>query len=55
MEFVQLSARQVENWGLPSGVSAIVRSGLILENIRRMFFLSIWATRIMSRNIDKKQ
>ena len=29
------------------GVSAILRSGLILENIRRMFLLSVWVTGTM--------
>ena len=32
----------------------ILRSGLILENIRRMFLLSIWATGTMYMNFDEK-
>ena len=35
-------------------VSAILRSGLILENIRRMFLLSIWAAGTMYMNLDEK-
>ena len=34
-------------------VSAILRSGLILENIRRMFLLSIWAAGTMYMNFDE--
>ena len=37
MEFVQIKHRVRENEVLSGGVSAILRSGLILENIRRMF------------------
>ena len=44
----------MENQALSGGVSAILRSGLILENIRRMFFLSIWATGTMNMNFDEK-
>ena len=39
---------------LSGGVNAILRSGLILESIRRMFLLSIWATRTMYMNFDVK-
>ena len=42
MEFVQIKHRVRENEVLSGGVSAILRSGLILENIRRMFLLSVW-------------
>ena len=34
--------------------NAILRSGLILENIRKMFLLSIWATGTMYINFDEK-
>ena len=44
----------MENQGLSGGVSTILRSGLILENIRRMFLLSIWVTGIMNINFDGK-
>ena len=54
MEFVQISAEYAENQVLSGGVSAILRSGLILENIRRMFLLSIWVTGTMYMNFDEK-
>ena len=34
-------AEYAENHALSGGVSAILQSGLILENIRRMFFIKI--------------
>ena len=37
----------MENQALSGGVSAILQSGLILENIRKMFLLSILATGTM--------
>ena len=40
MEFVHI-AEYAENQALSGGVSAILQSGLILENIRRMFFVKI--------------
>ena len=54
MEFVQISAEYAENQVLSGGVTAILRSGLILENIRRMFLLSIWVTGTMYMNFDEK-
>ena len=54
MEFVQISAVYAENQGLSGGVSTIPRSGLILENNRRMFLLSIWVTGTMYMNFDEK-
>ena len=54
MEFVQISAEYAENQVLSGGVSAILRSGLYLENIRRMFLLSVWVTRTMYMNFDEK-
>ena len=39
MEFVQIKRTVRGKRGLSGGVSTILRSGLILENIRRMFFL----------------
>ena len=47
MKFVQIKHRVRENEVLSGGVSAILRSGLILENIRRMFLLSVWVTGTM--------
>ena len=44
----------MENEALPGGVIAVRQSGLILENIRRMFLLSIWATGTMYINFDEK-
>ena len=44
----------MENQALSGGVSAILRSGLILEVIRRMFLLSIWVTGTMYMNFDEK-
>ena len=35
------------------GVSAILRPGQILENIQRMFLLTVWATGTMSTNFDE--
>ena len=49
MEFVQIKHRV-----LSCGVSAILRSGLILENIRRMFLLSVWVTGTMYMNFYEK-
>ena len=54
MKFVQISAEYAENQVLSGGVSAILRFGLILENIRRMFLLSIWVTGTMYMNFDEK-
>ena len=54
MEFVQISAEYAENQVPSGGVSAILRSGLILENIQRMFLLSIWVTGTMYMNFDEK-
>ena len=50
MEFVQIKHRVRENEVLSGGVRAILRSGLILENIRRMFLLSVWVTGTMYMN-----
>ena len=47
MEFVQIKHRVRENEVLSGGVSAILRSGLILENIQRMFLLSVCLTGTM--------
>ena len=44
----------MENQALSDGISAILRSGLILENIQRMFLLSIWDTGTMYMNFDEK-
>ena len=44
----------MENQVLSDGVSAILRSGIFLENIQRMFLLSVWATRTMYMNFNKK-
>ena len=44
----------MENQAPSGGVSAILRSGLILEKIQRMFLLSIWATWTMSTDADEK-
>ena len=55
MEFFLNKHRVQENQALSGGVSAILRSGLILENIRRMFLLSIWATVTMYTNFDEKR
>ena len=41
MEFVQKSSEYSENQALSGGVSAILQSGLILQNIRSMFFVKI--------------
>ena len=55
MEFVQISAEYAENLEvLSGGVSAILQSGLILENIRKMFLPSIWVTGTMYMNFDEK-
>ena len=43
-----------ENQALSGGLSTILQSGLILENIQRMFLLSIWATGTMYMNFDDK-
>ena len=48
MEFVQIKRR------VRGGVSAILRSGLILEVIRRLFLLSIWVTGTMYMKFDEK-
>ena len=45
------SAEYAENQGLSGGVITILRSGLIFENIRRMFLLSIWVTGTMYARI----
>ena len=47
MEFVQIKHRVRENEVFSGGVSAILLSGEILENIRRMFLLSVWVTGTM--------
>ena len=47
-----LEHRDSENQALSGGVSAVLQSGLILENIRRMILLSIWATGTMYTNFD---
>ena len=47
MEFVQIKHRVRENEVFSGGVSAILLSGVILENIRRMFLLSVWVTGTM--------
>ena len=39
--FFKESAEYAENQALSGGVSAILQSGLILENIQRMFFVKI--------------
>ena len=44
----------MDNQGLSDGESSILRSDLILENIQRMCLLSIWATKTMSTDFDKK-
>ena len=54
MEFVQIKHRVRQNEVLSGGVSAILRSGLILENIRRMFLLSVWVTGTMYMNCYEK-
>ena len=41
MEFVQISTEYAENQALSGAVIAILQSGLILENIRRLFFVKI--------------
>ena len=41
----------LENQALSGGVSTILRSGLILENIRRIFLLSIWDTGTVYKTI----
>ena len=43
----------MENQALSGGVSAILRSDLIIEHIYRMFLLSIWANVTMSTNFDE--
>ena len=54
MKLFKQSAEYAENQGLSGDVSAILRSGQILENIRRMFLLSVWATGTMYINFDEK-
>ena len=54
MEFVQIRRRVRGNQALSGGVSAILRSGLILEVIRRMFLLSVWVTGTMYMDFDEK-
>ena len=54
MEFVQISTEYAENQDLSGWVTAVLRSGLILQNIRRMFLLSIWVTGTMYMNFDEK-
>ena len=49
-----MSAKYAENQVLSGGVSAILRSGLILENIRRMVLLSVWVTGTIYMNSDEK-
>ena len=45
----------MENQALSGGVSAILRSGLILENFRGMFLLSIWNTWTIYMNFDENR
>ena len=47
-------AQSTQKIKLSVGVSAILQAGLILENIRRMFLLSISATGTMYINFDEK-
>ena len=47
MEFVQIKRRVRGSQALSDGVSAILRSGQILENIRKMYLLSGLATGTM--------
>ena len=54
MEVVEISAEYAENEALSDGVSAILRSDLILENIRRMVLLSVWVNGTMYMNSDEK-
>ena len=55
LEFVRIKRRvRGKSISLEGGVSDILRSGLILEIIRRMFLLSIWATGTMYMNSDEK-
>ena len=54
MKLFKQSAEYAENQGLSGDVNAILRSGQILENIRRMFLLSIWAIGTMYINFDEK-
>ena len=54
MEFSQIKRRVRGKSRISGGVSTILRSGLILENIRRMFLLSIWDTGTMYLNFDEK-
>ena len=54
MELVQIKRRVCQKKPHSGGVSIILRSGLILENIQRMFMLLIWATGTMYMNFDKK-
>ena len=54
MEFIQIKRRVHGKSSSSGGVSVILQSGLILENIRRMFLLSIWATGTMYMNFGEK-
>ena len=49
MEFVQIKCKVRGKIKL----SAILRSGLVFENIQRIFLLSIWDTGIVSTNFDE--
>ena len=54
MDFVQIKGRVYGKSSLSGGVSPILKSGLILKNIRRMFLLSFWVTGIMYMNFEEK-
>ena len=54
MEFDQIKRGVRGKIALSGDVSALLRSCLILENIRRMFLLSVWATGTMYMNFDEK-
>ena len=45
----------MENQALSGDVSTILQSGLILENIWRMFLLSVYATGTMYTNFDENR
>ena len=54
MEFVQIKRRVHGKYSSFWCLSAILQSGLILENIRRIVLLSIWGTVTMYMNFDEK-
>ena len=41
IEFVKIKCRVLENQALSGGVRAILQSGLIIKNVRKMFFVKI--------------